>query len=48
MAAKEKNPSKVLEFLKASGKWTLELATKIGIPIAVAVIEEATGIKTPK
>lgn len=43
-AAIERNGNKVLESLRAAGKWALDVATKIGVPIAVKAIETATGV----
>ena len=43
-AAKGKDSSKVAEYLQSAGKWTLEIASKIGVPIAVEALKQATGI----
>lgn len=39
-AEKKKTP-KVLAALKKAGKWTLDTAVKIGVPVAVEVIKQA-------
>lgn len=44
-AAQEKDLSGVLGYLKSAGKWTLDVATRIGVSIAVEVIKQATGLK---
>lgn len=44
LAAKEKNPSKVIEHLKTAGKWTLDFAKEIGKDLVVEVIKKATGM----
>lgn len=43
-AAKEKDPSKVAEHLKLAGKWALDIASKIGVPVAVEVLKKSIGI----
>lgn len=43
-AVKAKDSSKVVEHLQTAGKWALDVATKIGVPIAVEVLKQATGI----
>ena len=40
-AAKEDNGPKALEYLSAAGKWALEIATKIGVPVAIAALTKA-------
>jgi hypothetical protein len=40
-AAKEENGPKVLEYLSTAGKWTLDIATKIGVPIAIEALKRA-------
>lgn len=44
-AARAKNLSAVLAHLKAAGAWALDVATKIGIPVAVEVIKKALDVK---
>ncbi len=44
-AAKSKDTSKIAEYLKSAGSWTLEIASKIGVPVAIEAIKLATGIK---
>lgn len=44
-SAKAQDGSKVMEHLKASGQWALNIATAIGIPIAVEVIRKALSLK---
>jgi hypothetical protein len=43
-AAKDKDPSKVAEYLKSAGKWALDTAAKVGVPLAIAAIKQATGL----
>ncbi len=43
-AAKVKDSSKVVEYLQSAGKWALEIASKIGVPIAIEALKQATGI----
>lgn len=42
--AKKGNGPKALEYLKSAGKWTLELAEKIGVGVATAAIKGALGV----
>lgn len=42
--AKRGDENKALEYLKKAGQWTLEIATKIGVPIAIEAIKKQTGI----
>ena len=44
LAATEKNPSKVVEHLKAAGKLTMDFAKEIGKDLVVDVIKKATGM----
>jgi uncharacterized protein YjbI with pentapeptide repeats len=44
LAAKEKNTGKVVEHLKAAGKWTLDFAKEVGKDLVVEVIKGATGL----
>lgn len=48
IAAGEKNPSKVVEHLKAAGKWTLDFAKEIGKDLVVDVIKKAMGMPESK
>lgn len=43
-AAKDGDKKKVLQHLKAAGKWVLEVATKIGEDVAAKVITSAIGL----
>jgi hypothetical protein len=43
-AAKSGNGPKALEFLKSAGKWSLDVAQKIGVGIATVAIKNALGI----
>lgn len=43
-AAKEKDKDKIYESLKSAGKWALDIATKIGTPLAVEIIKTAIGL----
>ena len=44
-AAKEKNIEKVIETLKFSGKWALDVATKIGTTLVAEALKIAFGLK---
>jgi hypothetical protein len=44
-AAKESDASKVALRLKSAGKWALEVASKVGVPLAVEAMKQATGMK---
>ena len=44
-AAIAKDSSKVVEYLKGTGKWALDTATKIGASIAAEAIMQSTGMK---
>lgn len=44
-AAKSKDPSKIAEYLKSAGSWTLDIASKIGVPVAIEAIKLAAGVK---
>jgi len=44
-AAKKKDAPKVAEYLKSAGKWALDIAAKIGVPLAIEALKQATGIK---
>ncbi|HET9533305.1 MAG TPA: hypothetical protein VFQ92_23325 [Blastocatellia bacterium] len=43
--AKNGQGSKALEYLSKTGKWVLDVATKIGTTVAAAAIKESLGIK---
>lgn len=43
-AAKTKDSSKLAEYLQSAGKWTLEIASKIGVPLAIEALKKATGM----
>jgi hypothetical protein len=43
-AAQEGVSSKVVEHLKAAGKWALDVATKIGTDVAVEAIKKSAGL----
>jgi hypothetical protein len=43
-AAKAGDDSKVAEYLKAAGQWALDVALKIGVPVAVDALKKALGI----
>lgn len=43
--AKKGNGPKMLEYLSSAGKWTLDVASKIGVSVAAAAIKESMGIK---
>ncbi|KAB2946425.1 COR domain-containing protein [Candidatus Methanoperedens sp. BLZ2] len=42
--AREKNGPKTLEYLSKAGKWTLDIATKIGVPVATEALKKALGL----
>ena len=44
-AARAGDPSKTVAFLKRTGSWAFEVATKIGASVAVDAIKHAAGIK---
>ncbi|RCV66029.1 GTPase SAR1 family protein [Methanophagales archaeon] len=43
-SAKESNGPKALEYLSKAGKWTLDKATKISVPVATAALKAALGL----
>ena len=43
-AAEKGNGAKALERLKVAGQWTLDVATRIGIPVAQKAIQSAIGL----
>jgi hypothetical protein len=44
-AAEAKDFGKLAEALKSSGKWALDVATKIGVSLATEAIKQSTGMK---
>jgi hypothetical protein len=44
IAAKAGEQSKVLEYLKASGQWALDFATKLGVEVAKDVLTSTLGL----
>jgi uncharacterized membrane protein len=46
-AAQTKDSSKVAEYLQSGGKWALEIASKIGVPLAIEALKQATGVGKP-
>ena len=43
-AAKSKDATKVAEYLKSAGNWALDIASQIGVPIAIEALKRAIGI----
>lgn len=43
-AAKTRDSSKVAEHLQSAGTWALDIASKIGVPLAIEALKQATGI----
>jgi hypothetical protein len=43
-AAKTNNSAKVAEHLQSAGKWALDIASKIGVSLAIEALKQATGI----
>ncbi|MBS1520131.1 MAG: hypothetical protein JST50_03980 [Bacteroidetes bacterium] len=44
-ASEKGEGSKTMQFLAKAGTWAFDTATKIGVPLAAAVIKESLGIK---
>lgn len=44
-AAQSKDSSKIAEHLKSAGKWALDIASKIGVPIAVEALKRSMEIR---
>jgi hypothetical protein len=44
-AAKEQDKPKLMEHLKAAGNWALDIASKIGVPVAIEALKHALGVK---
>lgn len=44
MAANEKDTHRVVESLKAAGKWTLDFAKEIGKEVVVSAIKQSAGL----
>jgi hypothetical protein len=42
---KENNLPKALEYLRSAGKWALDVASQIGVPVAIEFIKQALSIK---
>ncbi len=42
--AKKGNGPKALEYLSKAGKWVLDNATKIGVPVATEALKKALGL----
>jgi hypothetical protein len=42
-AALSKSKPKVIKYLKAAGKWALDTATKIGVPVAIELLKQSNG-----
>ncbi len=43
-SAKKGNGPETLEFLSKAGKWALDVATKIGVPVATEALKTALGL----
>ena len=43
-AAQDEQLPQVLEHLRLAGQWALDIATQVGVPVAVAVIKQAAGM----
>jgi hypothetical protein len=43
-SARKKDGPKVVEYLKTAGKWALDIAKEIGVPVAEAAIKSALGL----
>jgi hypothetical protein len=43
-AAKAENTPKVAEHLKAAGKWALDIAVKLSIPVAIEALKKSLGM----
>lgn len=43
-AARQQNQSGVLTHLKTAGKWSFDIASKIGVSVAAKMIEQAMGL----
>jgi len=43
-ASEAKDMPKVLEYLKFASQWALDVATQIGIPVAIEAIKKANGL----
>jgi hypothetical protein len=44
-SAAEGDKTKAVSFLSKAGKWTLDVAQSIGVPVAAALLESAMGLK---
>jgi hypothetical protein len=43
-AARQRDPARVAEHLRAAGKWAADIAEKIGVGVAVVAIKAAVGL----
>lgn len=43
-SARESNGPKAFEYLSKTGKWALDIATKIGVPVATEVLKKVIGL----
>lgn len=43
-SAKKNDSKKTIEFLKSAGSWALDVATKIGVDVAIAAIKSSMGL----
>ena len=43
-AAKAKDASQVEKHLKSTGKWALDVALTVGVPVAVSALKKALGL----
>jgi hypothetical protein len=43
-AIRKNDTSKAVEFLKRTSKWAIEVATNVGVPLAVEALKQACGI----
>ena len=43
-SAREGNGPKTFEYLSKTGKWALDVATKIGVPVATEVLKKVIGL----
>lgn len=44
-AAESENTTEVMHYLKLAGNWALDIATKIGVPIAIEALKQAMQVK---
>jgi len=43
-SAREGNGPKTFEYLSKTGKWAIDVATKIGVPVATEALKKAIGL----